>query len=157
MVGAAGLVCVSTATGRDSSSSAPQTAGTAVGGSRLASYTSCADMLAGLRQHAARNVGIWGTTPPGLAPAAAGNAGGIERAAAAPVAAPPHSATNDCLAGADEPDLVKTDGNRVITVEHGVLRIVNTATSTVTARLKLAARSGHEVRRICSSRATARW
>ena len=128
-----------------------------MGGSRLASYTSCADMLAGLRQHAARNVGIWGTTPPGLAPAAVGNAGGIERAAAAPVAAPPHSATNDCLAGADEPDLVKTDGNRVITVEHGVLRIVNTATSTVTARLKLAARSGHEVRRICSSRATARW
>ena len=29
--------------------------------------------------------------------------------------------------------------------------------ATVTARLKLAARSGHEVRRICSSRATARW
>ena len=40
--------------------------------------------------------------------------------------------------GADEPDLVKTDGNRVITVERGVLRIVDTATRTVTARLKLA-------------------
>ena len=52
----------------------------------------------------------------GLGPAAAGSGGGIERAAAAPVAAPPHSATNDYVAGADEPDLVKTDGNRVITV-----------------------------------------
>ena len=138
MVVAAGLVWVSTATGRDSSSSVPQTAGTAVGGGiRLVSYTGCADMLAGLRQHAARNVGILGTTPPGLAPVAAGSGGAIDRAAAAPVAAPPYSATNDYVPGADEPDLVKTDGNRVITVERGVLRIVNAATRTVTARLTL--------------------
>jgi hypothetical protein len=138
VVVAGGLVWVSTATGRDSSSSMPHPAGTAVGGIRLVSYTSCADMLAGLRQHAARNVGIWGATPRGLAPAA-GSGGAIDRAAAAaPVAAPPYSATNDYVSGADEPDLVKTDGNRVITVERGVLRIVDTATRTVTARLKLA-------------------
>ncbi len=137
LVGAAGLVWVSTATGRDSSNSVPQTAGTAVGGIRLVSYTSCGDMLAGLRQHAARNVGIWGTTPRGLAPAAAGSGGAVERAAV-PAAAPPHSGTNDYVSGADEPDLVKTDGSRVITVERGALRVVDTATRTVTARLKLA-------------------
>jgi hypothetical protein len=59
----------------------------------------CSDMLAGLRQHAARKVGgVWGVTP----------------------------------------DLVKSDGSRVLTVERGVLRIVDTATKTVTARLTLA-------------------
>lgn len=92
-------------------------------------------MLAGLRQHAARNVGIWGTTPPGLAPVAAGSGGAVERAAGP--AAPPHSATNDYVPGADEPDLVKTDGSRVITVAGGVLRVVDTRTRTATARLKL--------------------
>ena len=92
-------------------------------------------MLAGLRQHAARNVGIWGP-PPGLAPVAAGSAVGVERAAG-PSVAPPHSATNDYVPGADEPDLVKTDGSRVITVAGGVLRVVDTGTRTVTARLKL--------------------
>ena len=56
-------------------------------------------------------------------------------AAAVPAPAPPHSTTNDYVPGADEPDLVKTDGSRVITVERGVLRIVNAATRTVTARL----------------------
>jgi hypothetical protein len=114
----------------------PHPADAAVGGIRLVSYTSCADMLAGLRQHAARNVGLWSTTPPGLSPVAAGSGGGVERAAV-PAAAPPHSATNDYVSGADEPDLVKTDGSRVITVERGVLRVVDTATRTVTARLKL--------------------
>ena len=94
-------------------------------------------MLAGLRQHAARNVGRWGTTPPGLAPVAAGSGGGVERGGGAWAAAPPHSATNDDVLGADEPDLVKTDGSRVITVERGVLRVVDAATRTVTARLKL--------------------
>ena len=136
VVGAAGLVWVSTSTGRDSSTSVANPADAAVGGIRLVSYTSCADMLAGLRQHAARNVGLWGTTPPGLSPVAAGSGGGVERAAV-PAAAPPHSATNDYVSGADEPDLVKTDGSRVITVERGVLRVVDTATRTVTARLKL--------------------
>ena len=59
-------------------------------------------------------------------------------AAAVPAPAPPHSTTNDYVPGADEPDLVKSDGSRVLTVERGVLRIVDTATKTVTARLTLA-------------------
>jgi hypothetical protein len=42
-----------------------------------------------------------------------------------PAAAAPHSATNDYVPGADEPDLVKTNGSRVITVAGGVLRVVS--------------------------------
>ena len=133
---AAGLVWVSSSTDRDPGGLVPHPAGTAVGSTRLVSYPSCADMLAGLRQHAARSVGMWGATPAGLGPAAAGVAAAAERAAV-PAAAAPHSATNDYVPGADEPDLVKTDGSRVITVAGGVLRVVDTGTRTVTARLKL--------------------
>lgn len=53
-------------------------------------------------------------------------------------AAPPeHSTTNTHEAGVDEPDLVKTDGDRVITVNRGVLRVVDAATRKVTGTLKL--------------------
>nr|BFE86314.1 hypothetical protein GCM10020093_089150 [Planobispora longispora] len=51
--------------------------------------------------------------------------------------APEHSTTNTHEAGVDEPDLVKTDGNRVITVNRGVLRVVDTATRKVTGTVKL--------------------
>jgi hypothetical protein len=136
VVVAAALVWVPSSTDRDPGSLVPHPAGTAVGGTRLVSYASCADMLAGLRQHAARSVGMWGATEAGLGAAAAGSGGAAERAAV-PAAAAPHSATNDYVPGADEPDLVKTDGNRVITVAGGVLRVVDTGTRTVTARLKL--------------------
>jgi hypothetical protein len=145
VVVAAGLVWVSGSTDRDPGSLVAHPAGTAVGGTRLVSYPSCADMLADLRQHAARSVGMWGATPAGLGAPAAGSGGAAERGAvpaaapqaAVPAAAAPHSATNDYVSGADEPDLVKTDGSRVITVAGGVLRVVDTGTRTVTARLKL--------------------
>jgi hypothetical protein len=135
VVVAAGLVWVATSTERDSSTVVAHPAGTAAGGILLVSYTSCADMLADLREHAARNVDVWGAPPQGPVPVAA-SAGTAERSAV-PAAAPPHSATNDYVPGADEPDLIKTDGNRVITVEGGVLRVVDTRTKTITARLKL--------------------
>jgi hypothetical protein len=137
VVGVAGLVWVSTSAARDPSRLMPSPAGTPAGGVRLVSYHGCSDMLAGLRQHAARNVGVWGVTPPALAAAAAGGAGGMY-AAAVPAPAPPHSTTNDYVPGVDEPDLVKSAGSRVLTVERGVLRIIDTATKTVTARLTLA-------------------
>src|SRR6185437_11501763 len=101
---AAGLVWVSSSTDRDPGSLVAHPAGTAVGGTRLVSYPSCADMLADLRQHAARSVGMWGATPAGLGAPAAGSGGAAERGAV-PAAAAPHSATNDYVSGADEPDL----------------------------------------------------
>ncbi|PZF92312.1 beta-propeller domain-containing protein [Micromonospora deserti] len=51
--------------------------------------------------------------------------------------APEHSGTNNHEAGADEPDQVKTDGRRIVTVTRGVLRVVDPATRQVTGRLDL--------------------
>ena len=58
------------------------------------------------------------------------------RAAKGASGAPEHSTTNVHEAGVDEPDLVKTDGNRVITVNRGVLRVVDAATRKVTGTLQ---------------------
>src|SRR5262245_14076764 len=88
-------------------------------------------------RHVARNVGILGVTPSGVAYSSAG--GGTAQSAATPSAMPAYSPTNDYVPGADEPDLVKTDGDRLITVARGVLRVVDARTKQVTARLALSA------------------
>ncbi|WP_327087634.1 beta-propeller domain-containing protein [Nonomuraea sp. NBC_01738] len=107
---------------------------------RLVAYSGCDDMLAGLREHAAKNVGAWGfgggITPymardlaestPQQSTAKADTGGAVE-----------HSTTNVNEAGVDEPDLVKTDGNRVFTVAGGKLRVIDTATKKVTGLLNL--------------------
>ncbi|MFI6293301.1 beta-propeller domain-containing protein [Nonomuraea sp. NPDC050790] len=102
---------------------------------RLVSYTSCDDMLAGLRQKAAENVGPWGFGP-GIQPFGAREMVQSDTAMTAK-ATPEHSTTNVHEAGVDEPDLVKTDGNRVFTVTNGKLRVIDTATKKVTAELEL--------------------
>src|SRR5438093_1563651 len=48
-----------------------------------------------------------------------------------------YSSTNDYVAGVDEPDLVKTDGRRIVTVANGVLEVIDPASRTVTGRLEL--------------------
>ncbi|MEU0567769.1 beta-propeller domain-containing protein [Nonomuraea sp. NPDC005983] len=101
---------------------------------RLVSYSSCDDMLGGLREHAAANVGPWGFGGPPIY-MMRDNAMATPEAKAD--AAPEHSTTNVHEAGVDEPDVVKTDGNRVITVSSGTLRIIDTATRKVTASLDL--------------------
>src|SRR5215475_1046813 len=136
--GVVGVVLVATTVGSDSAPDSQHTA-PSVSGMKLVAYGGCAEMVADLRSHAARNVGLWGFTPPGVAYASAG--GVAARTAATPSATPAHSATNDYVPGADEPDLVKTDGDRVITVERGVLRVVDARTKQVTARLPLGAAS----------------
>ncbi|MGN9775145.1 beta-propeller domain-containing protein [Micromonospora sp. H33] len=107
---------------------------------RLVSFDSCADALADLRAAAAAHVGPWGFADDGAGwsgrrmldaePAAAGVA---DRASA-----PAYSATNVHERGVDEPDLVKTDGRRIVTVTGGVLRVVDPATRRITGRLDLA-------------------
>ncbi|MFI6792877.1 beta-propeller domain-containing protein [Nonomuraea sp. NPDC050383] len=105
-----------------------------LGAVRLVAYNGCDDMLAGLREHAARNVGPWGFGGPMLMARR-------DTAAAVPEAKSTitleHSTTNTHEAGVDEPDLVKTDGARVVTVTGGVLRVIDAATRKVTATLKL--------------------
>jgi hypothetical protein len=51
--------------------------------------------------------------------------------------APDHSTTNNHEAAADEPDLVKTDGARVVTVVDGVLRVVDVKSRKQTALVRL--------------------
>ena len=116
---------------------------------RLTSFHGCGEELATLRKAAEASVGPYGL--PGLAssvngavyPAAAAGApraaAGAGAAAAAPAAVPAYSGTNDYVAGVDEPDVVKTDGRRIVTVAGGVLEVIDAASRTVTGRLDLSA------------------
>ncbi|MBB2909504.1 hypothetical protein FHS43_000750 [Streptosporangium becharense] len=100
---------------------------------RLVSYSGCDDMLAGLRAETAKNVGPWGIGGPIIFEARSSDPAAAKMADSAPE----HSTTNVHEAGVDEPDLVKTDGNRVITVNRGVLRVTDTASRKVTGTLRL--------------------
>ncbi|GIN03894.1 beta-propeller domain-containing protein [Planomonospora venezuelensis] len=105
---------------------------------KLVAYSGCDDMLAGLRAATAKQVGPWGLGRPDLMyRSAMESAPNADAASGKQAGAPEHSTTNTHEAGVDEPDLVKTDGNRVITVNRGVLRVVDTATKKVTGTLKL--------------------
>jgi uncharacterized secreted protein with C-terminal beta-propeller domain len=112
---------------------------------RLVSYTDCDTALEGLRAAARENILAWGSRgyPE---PASGGRADAAEAApntardsagskAAAPGGSSGYSGTNTHEAGVDEPDLVKTDGKRIITVQGGVLRVVDATTRAQTARV----------------------
>jgi len=113
-----------------------------VGAIRLVAFDSCADLLTGLRSAAKAAVGPYGFGGGyrdfGGRPDAAKAAGD----AAAPNTAQEadqnsYSGTNTHEAGVDEPDLVKTDGKRIVTVAGGVLRVVDAASRTATGSLRL--------------------
>lgn len=73
-------------------------------------------------------------------PAAAAPQDASEGGAKAPgggTSAPEYSGTNVHEQGVDEPDLVKTDGRRVVTVADGQLRVVDVATRTQSGKLAL--------------------
>lgn len=65
---------------------------------------------------------------------AAGSGGTGQAGAAAPGS---YSGTNTATAGVDEPDLVKTDGQRIVTITGGVLRVVDAQTHQITGVLDL--------------------
>src|SRR6266516_4700245 len=114
---------------------------------RLTSFHGCGEELAALRKAAEASVGPYGlpgltssvngTAYPAAAAGAPRAAAGAGAAAAAPAAVPAYSGTNDYVAGVDEPDLVKTDGRRIVTVASGVLEVIDAASRTVTGRLEL--------------------
>jgi hypothetical protein len=125
---------------------------------RLTSFHGCGEELVALRKAAEASVGPYGLPGPASSPtgtaypaaaaraprAAAGAGDAVAPAAAAPAgaapaAAPAYSGTNDYVAGVDEPDLVKTDGRRIVTVANGVLQVIDAASRTVTGRLDLSA------------------
>jgi uncharacterized secreted protein with C-terminal beta-propeller domain len=120
----------------------------------LAAYTSCDAMLAGLRQHTAAHItanGLEGYG--GLRYAVAGTAKAatlspaLSSSVPAPAGsvaadAPDHSTTNDQEAGVDEPDIVESDGTRIVSVSDGVLRVVDAATRKITGSLDLTMYAG---------------
>ena len=110
---------------------------------KLVAFDNCAELLNGLRAAAKESVGPYGFPNSGIVPLAADGANaaqaGPEARNAQPQDAkvPEHSGTNAHEASADEPDLVKTDGRRIVTISRGVLRVVDPATRKVTGSLTL--------------------
>jgi uncharacterized secreted protein with C-terminal beta-propeller domain len=120
----------------------------------LVAYTNCDAMLDGLRAHTAANIGPYGLSG---APGRFGYATGLKGDVRAPTApgtayggvaedqaAPDHSTTNVQEIGVGEPDIVETDGRRVVSVSDGVLRVVDAATHRITGRLDLGIYAGAE-------------
>src|SRR6185437_6310870 len=117
----------------------------------LNNYDSCPQLLADLRSHTAASVTPYGlpgsfsgyglggrdsmpATPGALDPGKAAAAGGIDGSAT--------SITNVQEPGVDEPDIVKTDNGRLISITAGVLRVVDAASRRVTGSLDLTIYAG---------------
>ncbi|GAA2607366.1 hypothetical protein GCM10010399_42850 [Dactylosporangium fulvum] len=112
---------------------------------RLVAFESCDDLLVGLRAAAQEAVGPWGlnNAPGGIRTLNGGAAEDFARAGgavpkAASGAGTTFSGTNTHEAGVDEPDVVKTDGKRIVTLTgNGVLKVVDAAARKVTGELSL--------------------
>ncbi|MFA1549514.1 beta-propeller domain-containing protein [Actinomadura chokoriensis] len=104
---------------------------------RLIAYDGCAELLQDLRGATADRVG-----PTGLYGAPTLPNDGIwalEKGQLPARAAGPqeHSTTNSHEPGADEPDLVKTDGRRIVAVAKQRLHVIDPATREITHTLRL--------------------
>ncbi|WP_433212761.1 beta-propeller domain-containing protein [Dactylosporangium sp. CS-047395] len=105
---------------------------------KLVAYDDCGELVKGLRTAAAEAVGPWGfgNLPGGIRTTL--NAGAVPDAkAAAPGADADFSGTNTHEAGVDEPDFVKSDGKRIVTLTVGKLIVIDAATRKVSATLPL--------------------
>src|SRR2546430_1691243 len=82
---------------------------------RLVAYDTCQALLDGLRAATAKTVGPYGLPGQGgvLADGGLPLRQGVPRAESG-AAAPQYSGTNVQEAGVDEPDMVKTDGRRIV-------------------------------------------
>jgi uncharacterized secreted protein with C-terminal beta-propeller domain len=112
-------------------------------GLRLVAFDTCDQLLTDLRKAAVEAVGPWGFPGSGAYPLAATMRGGALTAmdSAAPVPGPAFSGTNNHESDADEPDIVKTDGVRIVTVQDGILRVVDTTTRKETGKIDLRVRA----------------
>lgn len=113
---------------------------------RLVAYDGCGALLDGLRRATADQVGRLGpygrggAIPPGgmLEGDMALPKGRVPGPAPAHGQAPAHSTTNNHEPGSDEPDVVKTDGRRIVALTRGRLQVIDPATRKVTHTLSLA-------------------
>ncbi|HLL64794.1 MAG TPA: beta-propeller domain-containing protein [Micromonosporaceae bacterium] len=140
---AAGAVLLALAgctSGNGTARPVPPRSDAGVGPLRLVSFDDCADLVTALRAAAREHVGPYGFGGGGMRAGVAEDAvaaGSGQVSAAGGDKPPAHSGTNTHEAGTDEPDLVKTDGRRIVTVVGGTLRVVDAATRRVTGALNL--------------------
>ena len=139
----------------------PEGRTTGPSGISLVAYDSCDTALAAMKERVLPYVGPYGLDPGGFFADTdvipeEGSANGDGRMAV-PNAAPAedkaasapdqsqeqgHSGTNIQEAGVDEPDIVKTDGKRVVSITDGVLRVVDVASRAQTAAVPLNGEGG---------------
>ena len=110
---------------------------------RLVAYDSCDAAMNSLRAAAKTAASQYsGTavpaTRPGVGLAPSGTARSAAGAAPSDVASTPdYSGTNVHEPGVDEPDIVKTDGSRIVTVTNNVLHVVDATSRRLTGELVL--------------------
>src|SRR5580765_1205831 len=134
----------------------------------LAAYDSCGQLLASLRKNVEQRVTYYGLQGQyygyygddlafrgsALNSAPIGAAAGyfatstarLPQAASADLdkatGTPSYSTTNNQEKAADEPDVVKTDGKRIVSISSGVLRVVDASTHKLTGSLDLTVYAG---------------
>lgn len=112
---------------------------------KLVAFDSCQELLTSLRGAAAEAVGPWGfgngTWRTAGTVDSAQAQGDLSRGGktAVPAAGQEHSGTNNHEAGVDEPDIVKTDGKRIVTLAHSSLQVIDAASRRVSGTLALGA------------------
>ena len=164
--------CASVDDGRETPTEAATTTPTTEGplgdpqfASTLQNFEDCDALLAHIRAEAMSRVGPYGLDGDRYGPVFGARAVAEEAAeadfavadtAAAPAAVsgddsgaggPDFSGTNVQVIGVDEPDIVKTDGRRIITVRDGTLTVVDVSGDepTITGRVLLGERWGGEL------------
>jgi hypothetical protein len=113
----------------------------------LTTAESCDALLANLRSHAVANPGAYdqwfdlGFPEPLIGTTIDGAAARMETGMAFEGLSrtPTHSGTNNQEIGVDEPDVVKTDGKRIVSITGGTLRITDVASEKVVGSLDLTA------------------
>jgi uncharacterized secreted protein with C-terminal beta-propeller domain len=106
---------------------------------KLVAFDSCDRLLTELRAAAQRSITAYGfsTNRPENFAVQDGAMRADAVAGSAPAPAPAFSGTNVHEQGADEPDIVKTDGRRIVTVHGSTLSVIDPATRRETGRLAL--------------------
>ncbi len=99
---------------------------------RLAAFDSCQELVEDLRKAAKASVGVYGLPGNEAIPEAMAIGGARTLAGTAPA-----SSTNNHEADADEPDIVKTDGRRIVAIDGNVLQVVDAASRVRTGSIDL--------------------
>lgn len=113
-----------------------------LGAVRLVAFDTCEDALQELRAAAKDAVGPYGLHalfPPPMLPEAAMDSarGATKQTEMTPAYSSNYSRTNTHEAGVDEPDLVKTNGRRIVALSGGTLHVIDAASRRLVGSLRL--------------------